>query len=151
MTEAQAGVGRWRWVVWRDVWDGFRMCPVGGQEGGGSPLTWLLRGGEDPGPLICISSPDPSLIDGRPFSRVCRVPLSPPARAGPGHCPACEACVMMLLSEGMKEESGARWGRWGRARAPHLVPPLPRMPVLGCNPTIERPGAKRRHGLLQLN
>lgn len=60
-----------------------------------------------------------------------------------------EACVMMLLSEGMKEEVGL--AGQGRSTGPSSGPTLPRMPVLGCNPTISASGAKRRHGLLQLN
>lgn len=72
-----------------------------------------------------------------PFSRVYGVPLGIHLRElGRDIALPIEACVMMLLSEGMKEEVGLAGAGGEGARAPHLVPPLPRMPVLGCNPTI---------------
>lgn len=79
-----------------------------------------------------------------PFSRVYGVPLGAHLRElGRDIALPIEACVMMLLSEGMKEEVGLTGAGGEGARAPHPVPPLPHLgphlppiPVLGCNPTI---------------
>ena len=80
------------------------MRMSGGGWGGG----WLSRDGGEPGPLICLVPADPSpSMTAAPFFRVYGVSLGTHLQElGRDIALPIEACVMMLLSEGMKEEVG---------------------------------------------
>lgn len=66
------------------------------------------QGQEDPGPLICLVPADPSpSMTAAPFSRVYGVSLANHLQElGRDIALPIEACVLMLLSEGMQEEVG---------------------------------------------
>jgi len=138
VTEARAGVeavevgGLETCVGW------FQDVSCGWSGGRWKPPDLAAQRWEDPGPLICLIPADPSpSMTAAPFSRVYGVPLGIHLRElGRDIALPIEACVMMLLSEGMKEEVGLAGAGGAGTRASHPVPPLPPMPVLGCNPTI---------------
>lgn len=127
---------------------------MGGQAGGGSPLRTSgdapvcpdldAQRWEDPGPLICLvpADPSPSMM-AAPFSRVYGVPLGTHLRElGRDIALPIEACVMMLLSEGMKEEVGLTGVGGEGTPGPSLGPTPPtRCPSLG--PVISPPLAYR--------
>lgn len=118
---------------------------------GGGPLAkavalgapWLpwpgCQGWEDPGPLICLVPADPSpSMTATPFFRVYGVSLGTHLQdLGRDIALPIEACVMMLLSEGMKEEVGPLGAGRAGALGPSLCPQLPQAaPCWCCNPTI---------------
>lgn len=132
------------WIL--DLCWGISECvtPMDGQEGGGSPLgtcggapicpDLAAPGWEDPGPLICLVPADPSpSMTAAPFSRVYGVSLGTHLQElGRDIALPIEACVMMLLSEGMKEEVGLAGVGGEGAPGPSLGP----TPTLGT----QRPG-----------
>lgn len=67
---------------------------------------------EGPGPLICLVPADPSpSMTAAPFSRVYGVSLGTHLQElGRDIALPIEACVLMLLSEGMREEVGRGTG-----------------------------------------
>lgn len=73
---------------------------------GGVPLA--AQGWKDPGPLICLVPADPSpSMTATPSSRVYGVSLGAHLQElGQDIALPIEACVLMLLSEGVKEEVG---------------------------------------------
>ena len=123
MTEAQAGVeavevgGLERCVGW------FQDVSCGWSGGRWKPPDLAAQRWEDPGPLICLVPADPSpSMTAAPFSRVYGVPLGIHLRElGRDIALPIEACVTMLLSEGMKEE--ARRMREGGVCVCHMGPP----------------------------
>lgn len=91
---------------------------------------------EDPGPLICLVPADPSPSTmAAPFPRVYGVSLGTHLQElGRDIALPIEACVMMLLSEGMKEEVGPTGAGREGASGPSVCskPPLlaPLIPLL---------------------
>lgn len=89
---------------------------------GGVPLA--AQGWKDPGPLICLVPADPSpSMTATPFSRVYGVSLGTHLQElGQDIALPIEACVLMLLSEGVKEEVGPTGtggeGVWGSSVCP---------------------------------
>lgn len=105
----------------------FQDVSCGWSGGRWKPPDLAAQGWEDPGPLIYLVPADPSpSMTAAPFSRVYGVPLGAHLRElGRDIALPIEACVMMLLSEGMKEEVGLAGAGGEGARAPHPIPPLP--------------------------
>lgn len=97
------------------------------------------QGGEDPGPLICLVPADPSpSMTAAPFFGVYGVSLATHLQdLGRDIALPIEACVMMLLSEGMKEEVGPTGAGRAGALGPSLCPQFPpAAPCWCCHPTI---------------
>lgn len=82
---------------------------------------------EDPGPLICLVPADPSpSMTAAPFSRVYGVSLGVHLQElGRDIALPIEACVLMLLSEGVKEEVGpsGAGGKGALGPSAHPSPP----------------------------
>lgn len=97
------------------------------------------HGWEDPGPLICLVPADPSpSMTAAPFSRVYGVSLGTHLQElGRDIALPMEACVQMLLSEGVKEEVGPTGTGGEGASGPSVFPKSPAYCLCcACNPTI---------------
>lgn len=130
---AWTGWKPWKWAVLRDVLDGFRVCgtvavwevaPLANAAVTYGCLGVLLAACEwkDPGPLIHLvpAEPSPSMM-AAPFSRVYGVPLGAHLQElGRDIALPIEACVLMLLSEGVKEEVGPT-GAGGVEQRGHIL------------------------------
>lgn len=115
---------------------------------GGCP--WLPMGGRTLGPLICLVPADPSpSMTAAPSSRVYGVSLGVHLQElGRDIALPIEACVLMLLSEGVKEEVGPTGAGGEGASGPQSVPDSPVLPCLPAGPPLEC-RARRRRDLLR--
>lgn len=127
---------QWTWADLRGVLDAVRVCEwaVGWEvvllaraavTEGVWGCSWLPRGWKDPG-LIRLVPADPSpSMTAAPSSRVYGVPLGAHLQElGRVIALPIEACVLMLLSEGVKEEVGPTGARGAGATGPSAYPVL---------------------------
>lgn len=89
-------------------------------------MLLATRGWKDPGPLIHLVPADPSpSMTAAPFSRVYGVSLGAHLQElGRDIALPIEACVLMLLSEGVKEEVGPPGAGGAGAAGPPACPML---------------------------
>lgn len=117
-------------------------------------MPLAAQGWKDPGPLICLVPADPSpSMTATPSSRVYGVSLGAHLQElGQDIALPIEACVLMLLSEGVKEEVGPT-GTGGEGVSVSSVCPKPPSccPCCAHNPTPRAHRSREKaHGLLLL-